>query len=85
MDGTWVINLDECKSIGIHWMLLIWMIIMLRTLTDSLWNIFQNKLNNSKVTKISQKDLFKSSKLFNNVQVLLLLDFLILCYKVKLL
>ena len=84
MDGTWVINLDECKSIGIHWMLLIWMIIMLRTLTDSLWNIFQNKLNNSKVTKISQKDLFKSSKLFNNVQVLLLLDFLILCYKVKL-
>ena len=84
MDGTWVINLDECKSIGIHWMLLIWMIIMLRTLTDSLWNIFQNKLNNSKVTKISQKDLLKSSKLFNNVQVLLLLDFLILCYKVKL-
>ena len=84
MDGTWVINLDECKSIGIHWMLLIWMIIMLRTLTDSLWNIFQNKLNNSKVTKISQKDLFKSSKLFKNVQVLLLLDFLILCYKVKL-
>ena len=84
MDGTWVINLDECKSIGIHWMLLIWMIIMLRTLTDSLWNIFQNKLNNSKVIKISQKDLFKSSKLFYNVQVLLLLDFLILCYKVKL-
>ena len=52
-DGAYVINFDEFKSVGTHWIVVYMMVIMgahlmmQPTLTALEWNICQQKLKNS--------------------------------------